>query len=26
VFEGRDAVAEGWDSDLVGENPPDAFS
>ena len=24
--EGRDAVAEGWDSDLVGENPPDAFS
>jgi len=24
--EGRDAVAEGWDSDLVGENPPDALS
>ena len=24
--EGRDCVAEGWDSDLVGENPPDSFS
>ena len=24
--EGRDAVAEGWDQDLLGENPPDAFS
>ena len=24
--EGRDAVAEGWESDLVGENPPDALS
>jgi len=24
--EGRDAVSEGWDNDLVGENPPDSFS
>ena len=24
--EGRDSVAEGWDNDLVGENPPDALS
>jgi hypothetical protein len=24
--EGRDAVAEGWETDLLGENPPDALS
>ena len=24
--EGRDTVAEGWEQDLLGENPPDALS